>query len=104
VAEDAPMADRALLLGRLQDLGVDLRTETRILRADPDAVCVEGPGGSERLPCDTVVLCLGMQANDGLASAVQSQGREVFVVGDAVEPRKVTEAMVEGARAALSLA
>lgn len=103
VAADAPVDDRALLLGRLEDRGVRLLTDAPILRIHPDEVSVSRNGREERIPAETVVICLGMRPTDGLAGRIGDLGVEVVTVGDAVEPRKVTEAMVEGARAALSI-
>ncbi|HEX2948179.1 MAG TPA: hypothetical protein VHV83_01180, partial [Armatimonadota bacterium] len=51
---------------------------------------------------DTVVICLGSRSNDGLAEVLRSMVPQVMVVGDAVKPRKVTDAMVDGALAGLS--
>lgn len=103
IAADAPSGDRELLLERLQQLGVSIRTETRLMSFQADGVTVEGPGGPYRIPADTVVLCLGAVPNDGLADDLRKVVSQVLVVGDAVQPRKVTEAMAEGALAALSL-
>lgn len=103
IALDAPRAERELLLGRLADLGVVFKTNTTITEMRDGAVLVEGPDGREELPAETVVLCLGSRANDGLAEALRGKVSRVISVGDAVEPRRVTEAVAEGALAALAL-
>lgn len=103
IADDAPLADRSLLLGRLDELGVDIRTEASIRQVDEDSVIVDQDGHRERIACDTVVVCLGMRSVDGLPAEIEELPVEVVLVGDAVEPRKVTDAMIEGARAALAI-
>lgn len=102
LAVEAPMADRELLLGRLQQLGVVFRVDTRIMSMQAGAVTVEHPGGVEDLPADTVVLCLGSTPVDGLVDELTRVVPRVVSVGDVVQPRQVTEAMVEGALAGLS--
>lgn len=102
IAADAPAAERELLLGRLARRGVRIQMETKILRVEPAGVVVERAGGLETLPADTVVLCLGARPNDGLAEALIPFVPQVRVVGDAVQARKVTDAIVEGGLAGLS--
>lgn len=103
VATDAPIDERALLLQRLKALGVQIRTETRIMRVDRGEVTVESPYGVETIPAATVVYCLGATPNDGLADALKTAVPDVRVIGDAVEARRVTEAIAEGALAVLAI-
>jgi hypothetical protein len=55
------------------------------------------------LPADMVVLCLGSEPVDALADDLQGGDTRVWVVGDALGPRKVTEAIAEGGLAILDL-
>ena len=103
VATDAPLDDRALLLGRLRELEVDIRTETTLMRIDPDTVTLEDVSGAREQPCDTIVLCLGARPEDELQQQLEDAGITTVAVGDAVEPRKVTEAVQEAAQAVLVL-
>jgi 2,4-dienoyl-CoA reductase-like NADH-dependent reductase (Old Yellow Enzyme family)/thioredoxin reductase len=103
IATDAPIDERALLLHRLKTLGVQIRTGTRIMRVDRGEVTVESPYGVETLPVATVVYCLGARPNDGLADALKAAVPDVRVIGDAVEARRVTEAVAEGALAVLAI-
>ena len=48
-----------------------------------------------------MVASTGAKPNDSLADELRKVVKQVFVVGDAVEPRDVTYAMLEGARAGL---
>lgn len=103
IAPDAPSAERELLIGRLGRLGVKIQMETKIMRIGQGEVAVERPGGEDRIPADTVVICLGSAPNDVLVEALRPVVPTVLVVGDAVKARKVTDAMVDGALAALML-
>jgi len=102
VAVEAPMDDRNLLLGRLQQLRVNTVVNTRILRVDATGVAVQGPQGNVQLPVETVVTCMGSHSDTALAKELSGIPK-VKVVGDALKPRSVTEAMEEGALAALEL-
>jgi 2,4-dienoyl-CoA reductase-like NADH-dependent reductase (Old Yellow Enzyme family)/thioredoxin reductase len=105
IAKDAPVVVRDLLLDRLRQCGVEMLTDTRIIGIESDNVLIVEPGGTEalpgRLPADTVVASTGARPNDSLADELRRVVEQVFVVGDAVEPRDVTYAMLEGARAGL---
>lgn len=103
VALEAPIDDRMLLLGRLAKLKVKLLTETKIMSIGPGSVTIENHSGVKALPADTVVLCLGSFPNDGLAAECRALVRDVAIVGDAKEVRRVTEAVAEGALAAVRL-
>ena len=103
IAVDAPVADRELLIGRLQDRGVEMMIDTRILSIEEGRVHIQSPRGLSSLEADSVVLCLGSAPNDHLAEELSGIVDEIVAVGDAVEARKVTEAMAEAALAARRL-
>jgi hypothetical protein len=52
---------------------------------------------------DTVVLAYGGRAVDGLHSALQGRVGEVALVGDAMAPRLLHDALLEGTRTARRL-
>ncbi len=105
IAKEAAVVDRDLLLERLQELGVEMLTDAKILLIQNGKVLVTGPGGTEdlpmELPADTIVICLGSKPNDSIAKELRAVVEQVFVIGDAAMPRDVTYAMLEGARAGL---
>lgn len=107
IAKNAAAVVRDLLLERLRQRGVKMLTDTRIIGIEKNKVLIVGPGGAEELPgelqADTVVASTGAKPNDGLAAELRAVVQQMIVVGDAVEPRDVTYAMVEGARAGLSI-
>lgn len=103
IAVDAPRADRELLLARLNERGVTMLTDTRILSIEPGRVGIQSPVGIGFLVADTVILCMGSEPNDSLPEALAGVVPTVIVVGDAAEPAKVTEAMADGALAGLNL-
>lgn len=53
---------------------------------------------------DTVVLCMSRRPEDGLYAALKGQSFSVERIGDCAAPREVDDAILEGARSAVSLA
>lgn len=104
IAGDAPLDDRTLLIGRLKALGVRILPHTRLLSIEPEAINLQSGTDIFGLAADTVVLCLGARAVNRLEYELRDVVPHVFTVGDAVRPRKVTEAMLDGALAGLGLA
>lgn len=103
IATDAPMDERALLLLRLEKLGVKIEAKTKVMNIEPKSVQVENASGTASLPAGTVVLCLGSSPNDGLTEELKKVIENTVVVGDAVSPRRMTDAILEGALAALAI-
>ena len=104
IAADAPLDDRTLLLGRLKAAGVRIMTHTRLLSIELDAVNLQTGGEVFGASFETIVLCLGSRVDGHLESDLRGLVPHLFVVGDAVRPRKVTEATLEGALASLGAA
>lgn len=103
IAAEAPSDDRELLIARLKQLSIKVLTNTKVKSIGADTVSVEGENGVQTIPADTVVLCLGATPNDGINGELKKLVKKVFVVGDAKQPRRVTEAVAEGALAALAV-
>lgn len=102
-ALDAPTDERFLLLGRLKKLGVKTFLETKATAIGSGSVEVEDKAGRRSLPADTVVLCLGSRPNDGLVAELKGVARRAVAVGDAKRAGRVTDAVTDGALAALSV-
>jgi 2,4-dienoyl-CoA reductase-like NADH-dependent reductase (Old Yellow Enzyme family)/thioredoxin reductase len=101
-----PLA-QAVLLRRLERLGVDVRTGVEVVGFETDeagqTTVVARPyphkddAQEMRFPAETVIIALGLRANHSLAKALRAEpGLEVHFVGDCVEPREALEAVWEG--------
>jgi 2,4-dienoyl-CoA reductase-like NADH-dependent reductase (Old Yellow Enzyme family)/thioredoxin reductase len=99
-AHGAEDATRVLLLHRLRTKGVAVSMLTKLAAVEGgDAVLRDSFTGVERRLADTtVVLACGSVPNDELALALEGKVPELHVVGDAVAPRRVMHATIEGAR------
>jgi 2,4-dienoyl-CoA reductase-like NADH-dependent reductase (Old Yellow Enzyme family)/thioredoxin reductase len=103
VAADAPLDDRALLMKRLSGLGVHILLGHRVLESGGGEVVVQSVEGVRRLPAASIVLCHGSLSENGLQNALAGYDGTVVAVGDGLWPRRVTEAILEGALAGLRL-
>jgi 2,4-dienoyl-CoA reductase-like NADH-dependent reductase (Old Yellow Enzyme family)/thioredoxin reductase len=103
VGADMDALARSMLLKRLGEHGVEIHTTTRVTRLTPVAAIVQRDGQETRIPIETVVMAVGVRANRELADALEGSGLEYHVVGDAVEPRQVPEAMREAFEVATRL-
>ncbi|HBT47713.1 MAG TPA: NADH:flavin oxidoreductase [Peptococcaceae bacterium] len=100
VASDIGPLVAPLLLGRLKDLGVKMLTEARVTAVDIGRVVYRRDGREEALEADTVVAAVGSQPEDTLAREMEGSGIDYFVIGDALKPRRITEAVYEAVRVA----
>ena len=93
---------REYLLRKLEELGVELKTKIQVKMIQRDGVLIQDISGEEyRVPAHWVVLARGAAASNGLARALK--GFNPVVIGDALQPRKIIDAIKEGYEAARSI-
>jgi 2,4-dienoyl-CoA reductase-like NADH-dependent reductase (Old Yellow Enzyme family)/thioredoxin reductase len=103
VGADMDKLARTMLLKRLGGYPVEMHTDTRVTGLTAEAAIAEQDGQEIRFPVETVVLAVGVQPNRELADGLQGSGLDYHVVGDAVEPRRVLEAIWEAFETAAKL-
>jgi pyruvate/2-oxoglutarate dehydrogenase complex dihydrolipoamide dehydrogenase (E3) component len=103
VGADMDMLARNMLLNRLKKQDVSLLTQTKVTGLNANEALVEQEGVATRLPIETVVMAVGVQANRELPDALENSGLDVRVIGDAIKPRKALEAIWEGFETASQL-
>jgi 2,4-dienoyl-CoA reductase (NADPH2) len=103
LADNVGKTSRWSLMKRMSLMGVELRPNTKLLEIRDDSVIVETEEGEQSIPADTVVMAVGAVPVDDLARVVEGDGVEVITIGDAKEPRKIADAILEGFEGALSL-
>ena len=93
-------SNRHALLTRLEEKGVLLITGVKEYEAitEDGLVIIDGEGKQQRLEADTIVLAAGAIPNDQMARAIQGKVGEVHLAGDCVQPRRIVDAIHEGAR------
>ncbi len=103
----------AILLPYIQEVGLNIKTFQFTKAITPTEVILdrtamffperrhEGPVAGvdeERVPADTVVLAMGREPDNRLFEALLGQVPEIYLIGDAAEPRVTFRATGDGAR------
>jgi len=98
LALDLEPRARLALMSLLSGGGVAMLTGRKLQRIEDGAAVVTDRDGTEKtFPGDTLVLALGLAPNQELNQAMKENFPEVHVIGDCVEPRKIYQAVHEGA-------
>ncbi|MBM3134873.1 MAG: FAD-dependent oxidoreductase [Chloroflexi bacterium] len=97
VATELPYWTRRLLLERLVIAGVEILLQVRVTAIEPCRVLYERRGvAGEVAPVDSVVLACGAVPQDDMAGTLGTGGIPVHIIGDAVRPRNLADAIREG--------
>ena len=93
---------RDYLLREIKEHGAEIVTRVEVEAIHADGVQVRDDAGGERVvPADWVVLARGARPSSELARAIQDL--DPIVIGDAVQPRKIINAIEEGYLAARAI-
>jgi 2,4-dienoyl-CoA reductase (NADPH2) len=103
VCRDVGISTRWTLLQDMRHLGIEMRSNAIAKRIEGDRVVVEVGGVEEEIPADTVIIAAGSCPANELYEELKDAGMEVYLVGDAKDARKATEAFREGYEAGLKI-
>lgn len=105
VGEDLDQRLKVSVYSRLYQKGVTMTPLTVVREVGRDWVRLANTlTGQERtVEVDTVVAALPGRADDGLAGALEGHGLEVHVVGDALAPRTIHDAILTATRVARAI-
>jgi 2,4-dienoyl-CoA reductase-like NADH-dependent reductase (Old Yellow Enzyme family)/thioredoxin reductase len=93
-----------MLHTRLKEAGCRLLFNTTIKKIEESSVAVLMEGSEQILsPVDQVIIAVGLKPHDELKEILQAKKIRHFIIGDALQPRRIIEATEEGARAAWNL-
>jgi 2,4-dienoyl-CoA reductase-like NADH-dependent reductase (Old Yellow Enzyme family)/thioredoxin reductase len=93
-----------MLHTRLKEAGCRLLFNTTIKKIEESSVTVLMEGREQVLsPVDQIIIAVGLKPNDELKEILQAKKIRHFIIGDALQPRRIIEATEEGARAAWNL-
>jgi thioredoxin reductase len=92
-------SNREALLTRLNQRGVSLLTGVTYEEiTDRGLVITDKEGRRRTLEADSIVLAAGAVSNIALFKAVEGKVPEIHVAGDCLEPRRILDAIHDGAR------
>ncbi|KJR45992.1 2,4-dienoyl-CoA reductase [NADPH] [Desulfosporosinus sp. I2] len=95
IGRDIGPSTRWSMLADLKRYRVNCLEENKVLEIRSDGVLVESDGVQKVLPADTVILAVGSSSQNELYSALQGKLESLSIIGDAVKPRKVLDAIHE---------
>jgi 2,4-dienoyl-CoA reductase-like NADH-dependent reductase (Old Yellow Enzyme family)/thioredoxin reductase len=100
VIKDVEPVTRKLMLRRLSEKGVRLLIKCKAIKITSEGLVVKRLENEELIRADTIVLSVGAKSDRGLIEKVKAEntkGIEFYEIGDCVDPRKVLDAIREGA-------
>lgn len=102
-ADNVGRTARWSLIESLRLMGVNLCPNTLLQEIRDDSILVKTDKGEKSIPADTVIMAVGALSVNDFAGNLKEIGCDVITIGDAKEPRKITEAVREGFEEALKI-
>ena len=102
-ADNVGRTARWSLIERLRLMGVNMRPNTLLQEIRDDSILIKTDKGDESIPADTVIMAVGALSVNDFAGSLKEMGCDVITMGDAKDPRKITEAVREGFEEALKI-
>ncbi len=93
IGADIGPVTRWVILDRLRRKGVKMETNAKVIEIKEKGVKIERNGKEEEFHGDTIILAAGMEP-----SPYHMEAPEVYIIGDAKNPRRIKEAIEEGAK------
>jgi NADPH-dependent 2,4-dienoyl-CoA reductase/sulfur reductase-like enzyme len=101
VALDMFFINKKFLMDRLNAYGVSVVTSAKVKEIIDDGVIFSKNGRDEYIRnVDNVILAMGVKPVNNLLAKIRHKVADVYVIGDAKEPRKAIDAIAEGAEIA----
>jgi 2,4-dienoyl-CoA reductase (NADPH2) len=100
IGRDIHMATRWSIINTLKRRGVRIIAGAEVTSIDKETVAIIRDGKAEAVDCDSVVLATGVSSDDTISDSIKDRIEEVYVIGDALEPRQVLDAVHEGFKVA----
>ncbi len=98
LAPDLESRSRLALLQIMKKRGVETFTGWKLEKIEEGGILLSDRNWNRReVPVDSVILALGMASNQELLQPLKENFQEVYVIGDCLEPRKIYQAIHEGA-------
>ncbi len=98
LALDLESRSRVALLHLLKERKVSTLLNWKLEKIEAGMVLLSGGNGEQKeVAADSVILALGLKANQAMLGPLKENFAEFQVIGDCLEPRKIYQAVHEGA-------
>ena len=84
--------DQLAYTERIAKADMEVCTGTRLVSIGDGEITVSDRTGTHTIPADSVIIAIGLKAQDSLYGELCAQGKEAYLVGDAVHPGKIFDA------------
>jgi NADPH-dependent 2,4-dienoyl-CoA reductase/sulfur reductase-like enzyme len=98
IGSDIGVSTRQTVLSRLKNAGIEMVTKARAEEITQTGVRATQNNAARFFEGDTVVLAVGFTPNTELAQKLVGKVPALYSIGDCVEPRKIVDAIGDGAR------
>ena len=103
IMKDVAVTDFLAYSKRIAKTDMRVLTETRLEEVLDNGARVSSKKGEEIIEADTVILALGLKAEQGLYNELIAAGKEAYLVGDAIKAGKIFDAIHTAYRAAIRI-
>ena len=103
IMKDVAVTDFLAYSERIAKTDMRVLTETRLEEVLDNGARVSSKKGEEILEANTVILALGLKAEQGLYNELLAAGKEVYLAGDAVKAGKIFDAIHTAYRVAIRI-
>jgi 2,4-dienoyl-CoA reductase (NADPH2) len=93
LGRDIGVSSRWILMSNLKRGKVTLMDEAKVLNVTAKGVNVDYKGEQRFIEADTIILAVGSRADNGLFEQLKEFIPAISIIGDAVKPAKVTNAL-----------
>jgi len=91
-----PVFNKPGLMKRLSEDQIAIMTSSTLEKIEPEGAAVTSKGSRKVIHADSVVLAVGRSPVRELNELLKIDNREVFCIGDCVDPRRLPDAIHEG--------
>ncbi|MEM2794064.1 MAG: FAD-dependent oxidoreductase [Candidatus Methanomethylicia archaeon] len=103
IARDTPIQNKMALLKLLKEANVKIVLKAKPIEARNNCLIVEVDGNKEILKANSVILSIGRLKEDWLWWSLKNRVCELHIIGDAVNPGKIIDAVTDGFRIGITI-
>ena len=103
IARDTPIQNKMALLRLLEEANVRIILKAKPIEVGESYLVVEVNGGREILKANSIILSIGRGKKDQLWWSLRGNVYELHIIGDAVNPGKIIDAVMDGFRVGITV-